>query len=733
MMNRLVLFALPTTVLLIVRCALAAENLLPNSSFELGVAKGWAAWELTEGAGPYVTTTTAVHGTTALQLKLEREPSGLWRHKVRYGALMLDAGQEYVISAYGQTDAPEAYLRIRAWDDSGRRAPEGHMAKLTDRQIPLGRSWQRIETSFVAGGVVPYRFQIEIGSSGPGTAWLDAAQLEKGRKASKFHVRRPIEIALTASAPARVFVRGTPIVLNLNAYNDTKEQRSLAASIVVLDVWQRKIWQQEIHHVVVPGNSRLTVKPQLPPAYRLGSFRAELIRASDDQLLDQLVFSVVPDFSTIKRGKVVHAGLGTHPAGFAEDLLAIEKRLGYRWLRLWSRFHYTDWSFVEPARGQWRWMDEEIIRAKKMGFEILAVLGGSPFRVGNHGVPKWAARPRENKGYAYDPQEFARYIKKTVNHYKPWIKYWEIWNEPDKPWLMTDAADYGKSLILAATAVKQADPQAKIVAPCIHANRRSAAVSMDDWLNRALIETDALRWVDAFSLHYIKDCVNDQGMLDRMNMYKIWAAKDGRTRDIWNTEEHSRVIALPFWRGWDTHPRPLSDMGKWRRSWVSRVLNAVEAAQDLARLYITHRSVSPGPLFFFTAGTALYDSGRTSGIGPASPRSTALTVAGYLLEPFTAGGKNFLINWSQGFVFQRGGEAMIAIWADPEKIRVPIKIEIQLPDDATVLNMMGNPVTAPLHLDNGPTYIRLPGKTADQARKLVHQAKTSISGSSIVE
>jgi hypothetical protein len=142
-------------------------------------------------------------------------------------------------------------------------------------------------------------------------------------------------------------------------------------------------------------------------------------------------------------------------------------------------------SFAEvPEEQRDRYRDEGGVPTDYAAIDGL-VLGAAQRRIKVLPVvqiaPQWAARhPGELSSPPTDPQQYASFAGALVRRYGPngsfWtehpelapqpIRYWQIWNEPsfksfwsDQPW----ASDYVELLRDARTAVKAADPGARIV------------------------------------------------------------------------------------------------------------------------------------------------------------------------------------------------------------------------------------------------------------------------------
>jgi len=123
----------------------------------------------------------------------------------------------------------------------------------------------------------------------------------------------------------------------------------------------------------------------------------------------------------------------------------------------------------------------------------------------------------------------------VVGHYRHDIRHWEIWNEPygNGFWRGTPE-EYAQLAKIAAAEVREADPKAVVLAPCIHP-------SSEQWVQRALA-AGATGGADIFSYH-------GYGLLVPKGYRQVsaWAAV-GRDQPlpIWNTE--TGVTSGTFYR-----------------------------------------------------------------------------------------------------------------------------------------------------------------------------------------
>ncbi len=172
----------------------------------------------------------------------------------------------------------------------------------------------------------------------------------------------------------------------------------------------------------------------------------------------------------------------------------------------------TDWATVEKTKGVYR-IDPEVDRAinqsVKAGVEILMTLDyGNNLYQTLKDAPDFG--PTWHRGHPFlqcaptTPQAiqgFANYCAFMARHFRGRVKYFEIWNE-ENGWFFDAWKDngkvslvraYGRALAAAAKAVKQANPEAKVLFG-------GTAGSTLDFPRLALAE-GAGPWLEIFAFH----------------------------------------------------------------------------------------------------------------------------------------------------------------------------------------------------------------------------------------
>ena len=151
----------------------------------------------------------------------------------------------------------------------------------------------------------------------------------------------------------------------------------------------------------------------------------------------------------------------------------------------WVRMDFV-WSAIEKAKGQYDFAAYDTLIAG------LAARHIQPLFILDYGSDLYqTGSPRSPEARA----AFARFAAASVTHYKGKPILWEIWNEPNigfwKP--QPNAAEYGRLAFETARAIKEADPNATVLAP------GTSGIPLD--FLESVFQTGLLRYIDAVSLH----------------------------------------------------------------------------------------------------------------------------------------------------------------------------------------------------------------------------------------
>jgi len=160
----------------------------------------------------------------------------------------------------------------------------------------------------------------------------------------------------------------------------------------------------------------------------------------------KITFSTNEDYDTKLYGN--EAGLRE-----VEEDFKLVKELGLSKLRV-----SFSWSNYEPSRDQFRnleWLHKFVDLANEYDIELLPYLCYAPYWATTEG--KWNNPPKDYD-YWYD------FVYKMVSEFKDDIDYWELWNEENaEMWFTGSKEQFAKLLKVGAEAVREADPDAKII------------------------------------------------------------------------------------------------------------------------------------------------------------------------------------------------------------------------------------------------------------------------------
>jgi hypothetical protein len=134
---------------------------------------------------------------------------------------------------------------------------------------------------------------------------------------------------------------------------------------------------------------------------------------------------------------------------------------GFAWVR--QRFAWAD---IEPTPGDFRWesWDAIVAGAAARDLRLLAVLDAAP---------DWAGTPPE-------PADFAAFAAAFAARYGDTLTYYQIWHNPnlgDSWGGYANAENYAALLSAAATAIRAADPDARIVLGSLAPNQERASAT----------------------------------------------------------------------------------------------------------------------------------------------------------------------------------------------------------------------------------------------------------------
>ncbi len=511
---------------------LKAGELIPNGDFSLGVF-GWSSFGETERSSSNLKETlmrrsiapprieaSSADGQRALALELPQDVSSA----LVSGFIDVVPGGPFTLKAKLRCVEGERAISLKLFgmDWNGPRV-EGK----------AGADWKELSVSgvFPPKGFLQVRPEIVAAGGGAGTLLIASVSLEQKAAVPGAAARREFGVLPSKGMP--LYEKGEAVefdLLSSNAEGMTVRWRIVDSlgSDLGSGAWTLSSSREKFRLEALPAGWR-----QL----RWEAPWADVMKSGS------LSFGVVPEARRVA-GSSSHFGI--HVEGSA---LGVEKMrlLGVHWLRAQNPL-FTKWTAVQPRKDVFLFPDEYVDRFLDAGFEIL----------GNFDrTPKWAARNPGNENPWTDFMDYKAdlpndwdawqaYVKTMASRYKGKIKYWEVWNEPDIPFLnppegMSRAEAYNLLLRKTVPVLKEANPDAVVVGgPAYFLHKRSDSKGYQEDFMERLVEGGGFRLLDVFGFHHypreMKALDESELPAKRLAWIRSEMAKEGKKPEIWNTE-----------------------------------------------------------------------------------------------------------------------------------------------------------------------------------------------------
>ncbi|HEV7301290.1 MAG TPA: hypothetical protein VGN72_18140 [Tepidisphaeraceae bacterium] len=512
-------------------------NLFANSSFEAGLSDGWHVrvggfdnaplWATKAHRDPRgrIDPQTAAEGKQSVAVTIDDWSVAFFTSSLT----TVSFGQTYTASVALKADRPMT-VTVSLDDTSA------------TQDVQVGTDWKRYTVSGIAQLGTQTRLRIRCVArdvGGPVTFWLDAASLEEGANATAaYRPAFPAEVSLSVPRPGSIVFDGEPAPFEVNAIGCDGKPLPQGAKLQwkVSDLSGR--WT-DLPPVALPTTSPLTVQPD--PAAPRGVFkiRATIVDATGKALSSETecIFARLPKPRELTPEQAKASYFGTH-IDFQPEKFTIARAVGARWVRMHDGTSASTWGTVEPTRDRWNFNDDGVKAAREAGLHVLGMLGGAP---------GWAsANPVASRGYFSNwnkpdapgaAERWEQYVSRTVEHYKPWIETWEIWNEPyingprDAFFPNGTPEEYADLMRRASIAARQANPQVTLIGVCGPAHDVP-------WLDRVL-RTAGPEYYDFISFHGYGNRLQS-GAKTQFGMYadsiNEVQARHGTPKPLWDTE-----------------------------------------------------------------------------------------------------------------------------------------------------------------------------------------------------
>jgi hypothetical protein len=211
------------------------------------------------------------------------------------------------------------------------------------------------------------------------------------------------------------------------------------------------------------------------------------------------------------------------------------QRLGVRWLRIHDAGWETQWATVEGrGPGEYEWHDDHFQTAREFGFAVLGSLNRTPAWAAD--APPEVIAQGGTAPWPYPPKSleaWKNYVRAVVSHYKPFIRHWEIWNEPNTTifWQGTPER-YVQVVAAAREAAREANPDCVIVGPALGGLEDPAR----RWLE-ATFQAGLLEHLDVLSYHGYLTAEDLPAVLgERLERVRALMRQYGEEKPLWDTE-----------------------------------------------------------------------------------------------------------------------------------------------------------------------------------------------------
>ena len=699
-----------TIALLLTGVVMTAQNLLDNSSFELGTAE-WALQRFVGGnpvcRQPEFDPTQKVHGQVSLKIaNPEADGIRLFSHEVK-----LEPEQKYTLSFYAMSDRP---IKIRFGVLGGRAtAPRGHDPKLTAQT--LSTDWKPYRFSFkTKGGFTYYSAYFHWGDldkiRNNATVRIDAVQLSPDATA-KYAPKSETETALIL--PERVMVQGqAPLTAELRAINYGRQPASRAIDLKLIDSYRGqtvKTWRKSMTlSVGTVVTEKIPLAPEKIGCYRL---EGEGLRGRNFAVVGEVPTRPVDprrDFAggldeplgyIFSESSLTTSQINSYTALGVDlnDYFRFLQNSGIKVLRAGNTGNAFDWRYLEPKEGTFDWtaVDRLVAMAQAHHMTIMPVLGNMPYLRRRDGglvtsrLPAWLIAKSNiiKSNPLWDTIEFpladwTRYIRAFVSRYKGRINCWEIFNEPN---LIMPADRYLKYLKAAYETIKEVDPNATVVGFCSTGDLDGRMVEFMEQAARQ----GGLKYCDAVSFHPYSTRSDASTPSAAEGIIRLREVID-RYRPglpLWNTELY----------------------------FLSRGEGTDNRAFHLVRRMLTDLGEGAGQSFCLGSNHLLqfelrpqWNGVPVAYFGFDSLIPSEMYVAQNTMARLFEGAQPLRrLKWPQGAVGylyrDRNGRPLAACWGNLPAIRYTL----ELPAGIVALDIFGNPLTEKrLTLNDNPVYLR---------------------------
>lgn len=200
------------------------------------------------------------------------------------------------------------------------------------------------------------------------------------------------------------------------------------------------------------------------------------------------------------------------PEETTSQLFEILGDAGIKWVRLVHR-----WNKIEIEKGKYQ-LDKNDMLVELSGRHNINILGEID------GSPEWAPDSKDN---IKNIEDWKKFVKKVVTHYKGRIRYWQIWNEPDiqKFWKGTPE-EYINLQKISYEVIKEVDPSIKVLSAGLDGNG-------EKYLDK-LLDLNLASYCDIIAFHPYAN--SPEKSVERVKNFLSIMGKHNVKKPLWFTE-----------------------------------------------------------------------------------------------------------------------------------------------------------------------------------------------------
>jgi len=328
------------------------------------------------------------------------------------------------------------------------------------------------------------------------------------------------------------------------------------------------------------------------------------------------------------------------PEGLAnmDRAAALAEAAGVKWSR-----EEMQWHRIEPRQGEFdfAYYDKLVDTATRHGISVYGLIG------------YWSdwTEPYTEQGV----QDYVRYCRALVSHYKDRIRHWEIWNEPNIFFWSGDKELYFRLLDQAYGAIKEADPEA-VVLGC-----STAGIDLG-FIERAI---KAGSRFDGLTVHPYRGDLDDLAFMAELRQTQelvsgrpVWITEMGWPTEVGGgVSEREQAVLIAR-----CYVDAVASGACRSVSWYDFREDGLNPYYNEHHFGIVRHDLTPKPAYLAVATICR----QLAGLKPGEVESWD---SGAVLCPFSGGGRTVVAAWSHG-------AAQVATVDDA-------------PEDLAIVNLMG--------------------------------------------